>query len=74
MSASNRQNQLNNIVPEVSTFEMPIITRDAYQLNKLANSFVDFRGYLFFYRGDIMHIKNNAIKLVDMIPAEYKIK
>jgi hypothetical protein len=74
MSNVNRYNQLNNSTTEVPMFEMPIITRDPYQLNKLANSFVDFRGYLFFYRIDVKRIRDNAVKLADMISAEYKIK
>ena len=74
MSAANRHNQLNNTISEMPVFEMPIITRDTFQLNKLANSFVDFRGYLFFYRADVKRINNIAVKLVDMISAKYKIK
>ena len=74
ITASNRHSQLNGKTPKDPMFEMPIITRDPHQLNRLANSFVDFRGYLFFYRIDINKIKANAIKLADMISVKYNLK
>jgi len=55
-------------------FEMPIIFKTPEKLNDLANSFADFRAYLYGYIVTITQVKQKANNLVTLIRQEYKIE
>ena len=55
-------------------FEMPVIFKTPEKLNDLANSFADFRAYLYGYIVTITQVKQKANNLVTLIRQEYKIE
>jgi hypothetical protein len=57
-----------------SSFEMPLLVKDPLKLNQFANSFVNYKAYLYGYSTSTNQAKKIATDLLGLIKKEYHIQ